>query len=61
VDVRQPIWVDAVRSGLAGARVDAILSATALHWLQPEELARLYRDLAGLLDAGGIFTLVWTK
>ncbi len=55
MDVRQPIWVDAVRSGLAGARVDAILSATALHWLQPEELARLYRDLAGLLDAGGIF------
>jgi trans-aconitate methyltransferase len=54
-DVRQPIWVDAVRSGLPEGRVDAILSATALHWLQPEELARLYRELAGLLDEGGVF------
>lgn len=34
---------------------DAVLSTTALHWLSPENLARLYRDLAALIRAGGVF------
>jgi hypothetical protein len=29
--------------------VDAVLSSTALHWLEPEPLARLYQDLGRLL------------
>ncbi|ODU03983.1 MAG: hypothetical protein ABS81_12255 [Pseudonocardia sp. SCN 72-86] len=41
-------------AGLGDVRIDAVLSTTALHWLPPEPLARLYRDLAGLLGPGGV-------
>ncbi|MFJ4099332.1 class I SAM-dependent methyltransferase [Amycolatopsis japonica] len=33
--------------------VDAAVSTTALHWLRPERLAEVYRDLAGALREGG--------
>jgi trans-aconitate methyltransferase len=46
--------VDWLRT-LDGARVDAVLSTTALHWLEPELLTRLYDELAALLPAGGVF------
>jgi SAM-dependent methyltransferase len=36
-------------------RFDAILTATALHWLPPAELDALYAALPGLLTPGGIF------
>ena len=49
-DLAEPGWPDA----LGETRVDAVLSSTALHWLEPEPLARLYRDLAGLLRPGGV-------
>ncbi len=50
-DLRQPTWVDALQSG----PFDAILSTTALHWLTAPDLARLYRQLRGLLRKGGVF------
>jgi SAM-dependent methyltransferase len=54
-------WVDA-KLGVRGwtdrlprLRVDAALSTTALHWLTPTDLRRLYRDLGRLLRRGGVF------
>src|SRR6478735_1772506 len=40
-DLASPDWVEAVGE----TQMDAVLSATALHWLPAEPLARLYRDL----------------
>jgi SAM-dependent methyltransferase len=37
------------------ASVDAVISATALHWLTEVQLASLYRQLAAVLRPGGIF------
>lgn len=39
---------------LAETQVDAVLSSTALHWLEPQQLTRLYGDAAGLLRPGGL-------
>jgi cyclopropane fatty-acyl-phospholipid synthase-like methyltransferase len=33
---------------------DAVISATALHWLTGVQLAKLYRQLSGLLRPGGL-------
>lgn len=49
-DLRNPGWATAL--GQDG--FDAVLSATATHWLQPDELAAVYRDVASLLRPGGI-------
>jgi len=38
-----------------GGQFDAAVSATALHWISPEQLAALYRRVAGVLKPGGIF------
>ncbi|WP_410812155.1 class I SAM-dependent methyltransferase [Micromonospora sp. 067-2] len=50
--------VDLVADGwekaLAGRSVDAVLTSTALHWLAPEQLLRVYTTLARLLPAGGV-------
>jgi len=35
--------------------VDAVVSATALHWFKPNELADLYGKIAKILRVGGIF------
>ena len=50
-DLRDPGW--AGRLPVAG--FDAVLTATALHWLPPGDLERLYRDLAGIIRPGGAF------
>jgi SAM-dependent methyltransferase len=50
-DLRDPGWP----SGLAVSHVDAVLSTTALHWLPSDALARLYRQLGGLVREGGVF------
>jgi SAM-dependent methyltransferase len=54
-------WVDA-KLGVRGwtdrlprPRIDAAVSTTALHWLLPTELRRLYRDLGHLIRRGGVF------
>jgi SAM-dependent methyltransferase len=49
-DLRDAGWA----TGLAGA-FDAVLTATALHWLDERTLERLYRELATLVRAGGVF------
>lgn len=49
-DLRDPAWLD----GLP-APFDAVVTATALHWLHEDELLRLYRRLGELLRPGGIF------
>ncbi len=52
-------WLDAdLRSRwavTAGGRADAAVSTTALHWLQPNALAALYRHLGTVLAPGGVF------
>jgi trans-aconitate methyltransferase len=50
-DLASPDWLAA----LGETQVDAVLSATALHWLEPSPLARLYQDLGSLLRPGGVF------
>lgn len=37
------------------ASIDAAVSTTALHWLDPEPLAALYRALAARIRPGGVF------
>ncbi|MGH3670876.1 MAG: class I SAM-dependent methyltransferase [Pseudonocardiaceae bacterium] len=49
-DLRDQGWAAA----LGQDSFDAVLSATATHWLQPPELAAVYRDIASLLRPGGI-------
>jgi SAM-dependent methyltransferase len=49
-DLRDPAWVE----GLPEPQVDAVLTATALHWLPQDIVRRLYRDLAGLVRRGGV-------
>jgi len=47
------------RSWVAGAgepaSFDAVLSATALHWLTPERIQGVYAEAGGLLRSGGVF------
>jgi SAM-dependent methyltransferase len=50
-DLASPGWLEA----LGETRIDAALSTTALHWVEPEPLARLYHDLGRLLRPGGLF------
>ena len=54
-------WVDADIGSARWAeqlprnRFDAVVSSTALHWLDRARLGRLYRDLAKVMRRGGIF------
>jgi len=41
--------------GLVPPVLDAAVSTTALHWLDPDDLARVYRTLADRLRPGGVF------
>lgn len=49
-DLDTPQW----QEGIDGP-FDAVVSTTALHWLEPEFLTRLYFDLAKLVRPGGVF------
>lgn len=49
-DLRDGGWGDA----LPESQVDAVLTATALHWLSQDVVRRLYRDLAVLVRRGGV-------
>lgn len=49
-DLTDPGWPDL----LPGGAVDAVLTTTALHYLTPGQLARLYRQLAELLAPGAV-------
>jgi SAM-dependent methyltransferase len=48
-DLRDPSWAEGIP-----VPVDAVLSATALHWLLPEPLTALYRQVARMLRPGGL-------
>ncbi len=49
-DLREDSW-----SRLVPHSMDAVISATALHWFKPQQLACLYQQIAGVLRPGGIF------
>ncbi|MER6330074.1 class I SAM-dependent methyltransferase [Streptomyces sp. NPDC014983] len=50
-DLKDPDWA----ARLPYDSYDAVLTATALHWLHSEPLAALYGRLAELVRAGGVF------
>jgi SAM-dependent methyltransferase len=50
-NLSRPDWVAAVGRD----SFDAVLTATALHWLEPERVAALYREIHRLLRPGGVF------
>ncbi|MEW2134683.1 class I SAM-dependent methyltransferase [Streptomyces sp. NPDC005435] len=50
-DLTDPGWTER----LPHTSFDAVVTATALHWLDTEPLRRLYGTLAGLLREGGVF------
>lgn len=49
-DLTHPEW----HRALGHRRFDAVVTSTALHWLSPPDLVRLYSDLAGLLPPGAV-------
>lgn len=49
-DVKDPTWVDA----LGERQFDAVLTTAAIHWLLPPDMARVYRQIAGLLRPCGV-------
>ena len=49
-DLRNDAWAEQLEPG----SFDAVLTATAIHWFQPEEIISLYRALARLLRDGGV-------
>ncbi|MBB4763709.1 class I SAM-dependent methyltransferase [Amorphoplanes digitatis] len=50
-DLGDPAWTAA----LPHRRYDAVLTATALHWLAPERLTTLYAEIREVLRPGGLF------
>jgi SAM-dependent methyltransferase len=50
-DLREPSWSAAVEP----AGFDAVLTATALHWLTADRLLDVYREIHGVLKPGGVF------
>jgi len=50
LDLRELSWAKEITTP-----VDAVVSATALHWLKPAHLSELYRQLAAIIRPGGIF------
>jgi trans-aconitate methyltransferase len=53
-DLRDPRWADR----LPRRSYDGVLTSTALHWLPGDALRALYRQLAGVVRAGGVFVNV---
>lgn len=50
-DLKDPAWAERLPHG----SYDAVLTATALHWLHSEPLTTLYGQVAGLVRDGGVF------
>ncbi|MEU3426775.1 class I SAM-dependent methyltransferase [Streptomyces gardneri] len=50
-DLKDPAWA----ARLPHDSYDAVLTATALHWLHSEPLTTLYGQVAGLVRDGGVF------
>lgn len=49
-DLATPTWVD----GLVAGSFDAVLTATALHWLPADRVAGVYAEAFSLLRSGGV-------
>jgi SAM-dependent methyltransferase len=49
-DLNNAAWAE----GLPELELDAVLTATALHWLSEDTVRRLYGDLGGLVRRGGV-------
>ena len=49
-DMRDPKWIEKVP-----IPTDAVVSTTALHWFTEEQLSKLYKQIAAIIRAGGIF------
>ncbi|MGO9496286.1 MAG: class I SAM-dependent methyltransferase [Solirubrobacteraceae bacterium] len=49
-DLRRPDWTERISAG----PYDAVLSTTALHWLEPDALRSVYAACARLLRPGGL-------
>lgn len=57
-DLRHPGWADRLDAALADlgvASVDAVLSATATHWLDAADLGPIYTALRQRLRPGGVY------
>jgi SAM-dependent methyltransferase len=52
-DLATPAWRDSVQAHVE-AGFDAVLTATALHWLPADRVAALYREIVPLLIPGGL-------
>lgn len=52
IDLARADWI--THPSIADTPFDAVVSSTALHWLQPAELVEVYRALPDLLRPGGI-------
>ena len=50
-DLRDPDWA----ADFEPESFDAVVTATALHWLEAPVLSRVYRDVARILRPGGLF------
>lgn len=50
-NVKDPVWADVLPPG----QFDAVLSTTAIHWLDAGDIVELYRELARRIRPGGIF------
>lgn len=50
-DLGDPSWTAALPHG----EYDAVLTATALHWLAPQRLTTLYAEIREVLRPGGVF------
>lgn len=53
-DLEERSWMDQLDHSGSGA-FDAVVTATALHWIGADRLVELYGELKGLLRPGGIF------
>lgn len=54
-DLNDAAWADRLAERLGGRQLDAVLSTTALHWVSPGTLARVYRELGQVMRPGGVF------
>ena len=53
-DLRDPAWAAAVLAAADRGSVDAVLTATALHWIPTGALADVYRACGAMLRPGGL-------
>ncbi len=57
-DLATPGWLDQL--GEPAGSFDAVLTATALHWLTPERVAGVYAEASRLLAPGGVLVNIET-